>query len=482
MATISSPGLGSGLDVNGIVSKLVALERRPIELLQSQASKLQTQLSSFGLLQSYLSNLQSAAARLAQSSFWKESSASSSDAASVSASASSSAAAGSYAIQVTQLAQAHSLASKAYLDSTTSVGTGTLRIELGGWNDDQTVFTPKSGSTPVDVTIGPGEDSLESIRAKINAANAGVTATIVKDASGARLVVRSNLTGEQSSVRLTVTDDDGNSADANGLSALAYDPATATGQMTQTLAGRDAIAIVNGLQVQSSSNVLDGVVEGLKLTLSKTTASTVEVKVAPDTEAQKKAIDSFVSAYNDIAKYLADQTKYDATTKKGGALQGDRSAVMLQNQLRSLLRETSGASATYPRLSNLGLEVQSDGTLKVNSTKLDAALADPSEVAKAFSAVDEANPSNEGFAVKFRKFTALATGSEGMVTTRTQGLRDAIKRNNDQQERYEDRVALIEKRLLRQYTALDSSIGQLNGLASYVQQQMAALAKASGSK
>ncbi|MCV5663990.1 flagellar filament capping protein FliD, partial [Escherichia coli] len=88
-------------------------------------------------------------------------------------------------------------------------------------------------------------------------------------------------------------------------------------------------------------------------------------------------IDSFVSAYNDIAKYLAEQTKYDASTKKAGALQGDRSAVMLQNQLRSLLREASGASATYPRLSNLGLEVQSDGTLKVNSTKLDAALADP---------------------------------------------------------------------------------------------------------
>lgn len=482
MASISSPGLGSGLDVNTIVNQLVALERRPIELLQTQASKLQTQLSSFGLLQSYLSNLQSAAARLSQPTFWAESAATSSDPSAVGATASGGSAAGSYSVHVTQLAQAQSLASQAYADGTSLVGTGTLRIEIGTWTSGHGSFTPKDGTSPVEITIGPGEDSLESVRAKINAAGAGVTASIVKDASGARLVVRSNLTGEENAVRITATDDDGNDTDAGGLSALTFDPPSGAGRMAQTQAAQDALVSINGLSVRSSSNVLDGVVEGLKLTLAKTTPSPVEVKVAPDTEAQKKAIEGFVTAYNDIAKYLAEQTKYDAATKKAGALQGDRSAVMLQNQLRNLLRETSGASAAFPRLTDIGLEVQSDGTLKVNSTKLNAALANPAELAKAFSGSDENNAGNDGFGVRFRKFAATVTGSDGAVTTRTQGLRDAIKRNSDQQERYEDRVALVQKRLLRQYTALDTSVSQLNGLATYVQQQMAALSKTNSGK
>src|SRR4051812_7842962 len=135
MATISSPGIGSGLDVSSIVTQLVALERKPIEQLQAQATTIQSKLSSFGLLQSYAVNVRDIADRLAKPDFWTGTAANSADAASVAVSSTPTAAAGSYLVNVTALAKAQNLASKAYAASTTSVGTGSLRIELGSWDD-----------------------------------------------------------------------------------------------------------------------------------------------------------------------------------------------------------------------------------------------------------------------------------------------------------------------------------------------------------
>jgi flagellar hook-associated protein 2 len=482
MATLSSPGVGSGLDVNSIVTQLVALERRPIELLQSQASTIQTKLSAFGLLQSYTGNVRDIADRLARPSFWTQTSASSSDSASVSVSATATAVNGSYSVAVTQLAQAQNLASGVYASAATPVGTGSLRIELGAWNAGLTAFTADPAKTAIDIPIGAGEDSLESIKAKINAANAGVSASILRDASGARLVLRSSATGANSALRITVTDDDGTPNNAAGLSALAFDPPTAalqlppeTGQMAQTQAAKDTMATINGLAVSSSTNKLTNVLDGVTMTLGKVTTNPVEVTVALDTASLRKAVTDFAKAFSDMNGYITTQTKYDATTKKAAALQGDRSTLTLQSNLRAIFLGNSSASTAFSRLSDVGLEIQPDGSLKVNDTKLTAALGNPTELAKLFNSTASADAAQQGFAVRVSALATQLIGTDGAIVTRTKGLRDSITRNSTQQQMLEDRVALTRARLLKQYSALDTTLSQISGVGSSLAQSLAGL-------
>lgn len=481
MATISSPGLGSGLDVDSIVTQLVAIERKPIEALAVQKTNLQAKLSSFGLLQSYTVNIQDAVAALAKPALWQQTTATSNDKTAVAASSGTTAVPGNYSVEVTQLAQAQALASKQYAASTDPVGTGTLRIELGGWTGGGLPFIPQTPPTQVDIPISVGEDSLESVRAKINASNAGVSASIIRDSGGAKLVIRSNSTGLQQSMRISAVPADAPTTPGGPtLNDLVFDNPAGSATMTQSLAPKDAAALVNGLPVTSSTNTLTNVIEGVTLTLSQTTATgkPVQVAVGVDSEAMKKALTDFAKAYTEINKYIVEQTKYDPDKKVASPLQGDRATLTLQSQLRSMIGATGAASTAFARLSDTGLEIQSDGGLKLNDGKFSKALAKLPELSKAFTYNDTANPSGAGFAVRIKSLTEQMTRSQGPVTTRTQGLRDSITRNDKQAAKLEERVAQVQARLLRQYSALDTNLTRLNGLNSYITQQVTAWNKA----
>lgn len=467
MASISSPGVGSGLDVKSIVSQLVALERRPIDKLEQEKSVTQAKLSSFGLLQNYANNLRDAAKKLALPGTWAVSAASSSNNDYVSTSTTGSASTGSFTVSVSHLARAQSLASPSFASSASTFGAGTLTLQLGEWTAGPPAsFAAKSGSTPVPVDITAG-DSLATIKDKINEANAGVRASIVNDGSGARLVVRSQSTGEVNAVKIT------SSGDAS-LDDLAYSPDEATtGNMTQTISARDASATINGLTVSSDSNTLTGTIDGVTLTLKQPTVAAVEVTVAPDKTAMRKAVDDFTKAYNDLNTYIAEQTKYDPEKKVAGKLQGDAATRSLQNQLRSMLQAVSGASSTFSTLSALGIETQRGGGLAVNDTRFNAAMADPAALSQAFTA-DAAGEASDGFGVRFTALTTSLTDSEGLLQRRADGIRSLIKRQETEVSNLESRVTRIEERLLKQYNALDSNLGRLNGLGSYVSQQLSA--------
>ena len=479
MATISSPGLGSGLDVDSIVTQLVAIERRPIAALAAQKTTLQAKLSSFGLLQSYTVNIQDAVAALAKPALWQQTTATSGDKAVVSATSSTTAVPGNYSVEVTQLAQAQALASKQYAASTDPVGTGTLRIELGGWTAGALPFIAQTPPTQVDIPISVGEDSLESVRAKINASNAGVSASIIRDSGGAKLVIRANATGLMQSMRISAVPADAPTTPGGPtLNDLVFDNPAGSATMTQSLPPKDAAAVVNGLPVTSSTNTLTNVIEGVTLTLSQTTTRPVQVAVGVDGEGMKKALNDFAKAYSEINKYIVEQTKYDPDKRVASPLQGDRATLTLQSQLRSMIGATGTASKAFTRLSDAGLELQSDGSLKLNESKFTASLGKLPELSKAFSATDTANPSAAGFAVRIKALTEQMTQSQGPVTTRTQGLRDSISRNDKQTARLEERVSQVQARLLRQYSALDTSLTKLNGLNSYITQQVSAWNKA----
>lgn len=438
---LSSPGIGSGLDVNGIVGQLVELERRPVALLQTAKTRLTTQLSSYGLLQSYMGNLQSIANQLARADFWARNVATSSDATAVAVTARASAAASRYSIEVDALATAQSLSTPAgaFADPA-NVGSGTIKVTVGGAAD------------PIDIVLAP-DSSLANVRDQINAAKAGVTATIIQDGSGPRLVLTASETGVANVVTI----------DASGVTGPLQ---AALSSLNEDRPAQDARLRINGLAVTSATNRLENVIDGVDLTLSKVTTAPVDVSVGSDTAALTKAVDDFVAAYNELNRYLATQTRYDEATKTAGPLQGDRTAVGLQFRLRTLVQQPSQASAAYQRLADLGVSLQRDGSLQVDAAKLAAALAAPAEVAKAFS-----NPGN-GLALGFKALADGMLGTDGALTARSEGLRASIKRNEKEQERMEDRINRVRERLLRQYAALDTSLNQLSGLDKFVSQQI----------
>jgi flagellar hook-associated protein 2 len=473
MATISSAGLGSGLDVTSIVTQLVAIERQPIDALTTQNTALKDKLSSFGLLQSYAVNIQDAAAALAKASLWQGTTAKSADDSKVTAASSTAAVPGAHSVEVSQLAQPQAVASKSYATSTESVGTGTLRIELGGWTNGGLPFIPQSPPSQVDIPINVGEGSLESVRTKINASNAGVTASIVRDSGGAKLVLRSNSTGLENTMRISAVPADPPSTPGGAtLNDLVFDNPAGSATMSQTLAPKNATGFVDGVPFTSATNTLTGAIEGVTLTLSGVTTAATQVTVGVDSSSMKKALNDFAKAYTDINKYITDQTKYDPDKKVAAPLQGDRATLTIQNQLRNMLGATSTASQSFSRMSDAGLEIQSDGSLKLNETKFSAALSKLGELSKAFTATGSTSSSANGFAVRIQSLATQMTQTDGAVSTRSQGLRDSISRNEKQAAVLEDRVARTKTRLEAQYGALDTAMTKLTGLSSYMSQQI----------
>ncbi len=472
MATISSPGIGSGLDINSIITQLVAVERVPLNKLQTEATSLQAKLSTYGKVQSGLSALRDAASALTRSDTWGQTVGTTSDAAAVAVTTSVATKPGNYTLEVQRLAAAQSNVTGVYASADSLVGEGSLHIELGAWGAGQTSFTPKAGAVAIDISVGPPAETLAQLRDKINASNAGVTASVLTDASGARLVFRSTATGEANGFRIGVTDTDGNNSDGLGLSALAFDPSAGIMTMAQALAAANASASLNNLPITSDSNTLSNVLDGMTLTLGRVTTAPVQVTATQDKASMRKVMDTFVTAYNDLNKLLAEQTKYEAGSKTAGGLQGDSAAVSIRSQMRAMVGTTSGASTMFTRLGDVGFDVKLDGSIALNDAKVNNALANLAETKKLFANSDLVVPGNNGIATQMRALADRLIGTDGTVSTRSEGLRKRIDMNQDRQAALTDRIAMVEKRLRAQYTALDRQMAQLSGLSGYVTQQI----------
>jgi flagellar hook-associated protein 2 len=463
---ISAAGVGSGLDVQSIVSQLVAIEKQPLKQLQTKATSFQTQLSLYGKIKSQASALGDAAALLAGPNGWNAQKATSSNAAAMGVIASSSASNAAFSVEVQQLARAQSSASLGITKDGAAGAEGNLKIELGTWSEDVTpTFTPGSS---VSVSIA-ATDTVGDIATKINASNAGVVATVLRDGANERLVVKSTTTGGASGFRL-------NTPVAAGLGSLGLtNPSNGVGFVGQT--ALDARVKINGIAVASASNKMADVVAGVTLQLNQVTTSTVDVSVANDQDAVQKNIQGFVDAYNALNSTLADATKYTAATKTAGALQGDVTTVGLQNALRSMMGSTSSGS-TFSYLSDVGIERQTDGSLKVNTTKLTSAQQDLPNLKNLFTA-DNGNTSSNGFGLKVRDFSRGLIAFDGLVSNKSTALQGSITRNSKDQDRVNERASRVESQLFRQYSALDAQMAQLNGLNSYVTAQLAQWNKSS---
>lgn len=477
VGSISSTGIGSGLDVTSILDRLMAVEQRPLDLLKTAGTTLSTKLSNVGKLQGLFSALRDKANVLTTPTLWSATTATSADTSAVKVATGTDGVAGNYAVQVNRLATGQTVTAAALPASTSTLGDGTLTIELGSWDagDPPTAFTAKSGASPVSITIGAGDTSLAAIRDKINNAGAGVTATLVTDASGTRLSLRSRETGAENAFRVSV---DATGA-ASGLGALAYDATDGATPMQRSASAANAELSVNGIALSSASNTLTNVVDGLTLTLAKTTTSAVDVTVASDTASAKTAVTDFVTAFNNLASFIRTQTAYNADSKTAGALQGDQGTLALQSQLRAVLNEGSTASSTWSRLSEIGLAIKGDGTLETNASKLDNALGNLGELKKLLAG-DGSTTAAMGFVRRFKNLADAALGSEGVFQTRTTSMQAILTRNSKSQDAMEQKLEKTRTRLQAQYSALDTKMASLTNLSSYMTQQITQMNRSSG--
>lgn len=480
MATISSAGIGSGLDVAGIVEKLMTVERQPITQLDRKESSYNTQLSALGQLKSSLATLQTAAQAFSTPLQMLALKSSVLDTSIASARVTNSAAAGSYALEVTRLASQNKLVSSAFGSSSTSLGAGagSLTIEFGSVDPGTGAFTLNSSRSAVTIGIAADRMTPAGVRDVINGAGLGVTASLLNDGTGTRLIITNDQSGAQQSMRIAVGDPDGNDTDANGLSALAYDPAATAGSgknMTQLAAAADAAFTLDGLTMSSTSNTIANVIDGLTLTLTKTnTGSPTTLTIAQDDEAIRATIDSFVSAYNALATQLRTLTKYDASTDTAAVLQGDSTVRSIQQQLRSTLTTAFG-SGSVARLADIGLTLQTDGSLKFDEAKFGTAFANHRDAVVGLFTKDAAGAQGKGLGGVFDDLIDRFTGIDGLLTARTEGIGKRISDLDDQRERIEARLEQVRARYERQFTALDIAVSKSQGLSAYLTQQLASL-------
>ncbi|MBU6270165.1 MAG: flagellar filament capping protein FliD [Betaproteobacteria bacterium] len=465
MATISSAA--GAIDVQGIVSQLMSIERQPLQALQTTATGISTKLSAVGRVQGALSNLQSAARDLTSLSNWQQVSASSSDETAVKATSSTGAVPGVYDVTVNQLAQRQTLASSSFSGSDAVIGGGTLSIQLGTYNSGTNTFT--GAGSAVNVTVAAGS-TLSQVRDAINATTGtGVSASIVDDGNGSRLVLRSSATGAKNSISMTVVDGDGSNTDsASGLSRLAYDPTKAAGSgknLTQTQAAQDASVTISGLTVTSSTNTVSGAIENVSLDLRKAGTGNVNITVSTNTTAMRGIIDKFVNAWNETNSNINVATAYNAETKVAGPLQGNNTFIGLQRQLRSTL-SSSLSSGDLTRLSDAGIELQRDGSLRVNSTRLDPFLATPEKLKYLFANSSSTDNSLNGIARKMDTLITGVLGSGGAIPAAQDALRSRQTQNTDAQASLKVRLAAIEKRLTDQYSAVNKNISEISGAAT----------------
>ena len=380
---LSSSGIGSNLDVDSIVTQLMSVERQPLTKLARQEASYQTKLSGFGTLKGALSAFQTAVRGLSDISKFQGVKVSAADATVVSASANSTAVPGSYALKVTQLAQAQKLVAGGVASDIAPVGKGVISFDFGsitgGAYDAVTgkytgASFATSGSGVKTVTIDASNDSLAGIRDAINKAAIGVTATIVNDGSGTpyRLALSSSATGAATSMKISVAD----TAPDTGLSALLnHDPAGSQA-LAQKSTAQNAEFTVDGIAISKATNSVSDVIGGVTLNLLKTNTDPTTVTIARDTAAVTAAVNDFVKAYNEISKNFADATAYNATTKTAAILNGEASVRSMQGQVRAVLSApVAGGASAFSRLSEIGVAIQKDGTLAVDATKLGNAIS-----------------------------------------------------------------------------------------------------------
>ncbi len=467
MATTTSSA--TSIDVNAIVTSLMSIERQPIAKLNTKQTDYQAKLTAVSLIKSKIDAFQTAVQALSNpsSGSFVAFKATSSDPSVFSSSASSSAVAGVYTLDVINLAQSQKLVAAGQTSSTTAISNGiatTINFDFGtisggtlaAGSYSGATFTA-NGSATKSITIDGTNNTLGGIRDAINAAKMGVSASIVNDGSGTpyRLALSSDNSGISNSLKISTTGGDGT---INTL--LANDPAGVQ-HLNQTVAAQNANFKVNGIAISKSSNSVTDAIQGVTLTLSSKTITPATLTIETDTSAVNDSVTAFVKSYNDLFSAMKNSSAF----KSKSALEGDATLRGLQSQMRSIA-SAAVSGGTLTTLGEVGLSFSTTGTLKLDSTKLNSAMAkDFNDVAHLFN-------SATGYATKFSAMTTTALAFDGTIATKTNGLNQSIKNVGDQIVSMESRMTRLQKQYTVLYSNLNVMLSSMAQTSAYLTRQL----------
>lgn len=463
MASITSLGVGSGLDLSGLLNQLDSAERLKLQPLTQQKAANQSKISAYGRLQGGLSSLQAAVGRLNDAKTF-EGMSSTLSGSGLAVATTSSAAPGTYQVKVDQLARAQSLATGEVADRTAALGAGTLAITIGSGSE----------ASSLSIEVNSDNNSLEGIRNAINAEKGGVTASIVNTGTGSRLVLTSDKTGTASTMTVSFVEADGGSDEQLSALFAAYDESTNPNGLRETVAAQDAQVTVNGIALSSQSNTFEDSLEGITLTATAV-GEQQTLTISRDTTTMKGAVNNFIEAYNTLVGTMSSLTSYNAETRVAGELLGDAALRGVQSQLRSALSGLSEAGA-YKGLSDLGISLQLDGKLKLEKPeRLDAALAgNITDLATFFGGTSSVS-STDGFAGKLGSTLTTLLDSNSALNRSVEGLKTRNKGLDERYARMESGIEQVVERYRSQFAQLDSLIANMNATSTYVAQQFDAL-------
>jgi flagellar hook-associated protein 2 len=456
MPTLQSPGVGSGLDVNGLVTQLMAAEKLPgTNRITKEKTSIGTEISALGTFKGALASFGSILEPLKTVEAFSARTADSSDQTIFSAVATSGAAPGNYDVKVTQLAKAQQIASKNFAAPTTVVGSGDLIIGLG---------TGTFG-----ITVDASNATLAGIRDSINTApgNLGVRAAIVQAVDGAHLVLTSTKSGAANKITLTTTSTD-------GLAQLSYNAPGDTSNYTVLAAAQDSSILIAGFEHHSATNVVSDAIDGVTLTLKKESTDPATLSIAANTSAASTRIKNFVSQYNAAYTQIDGLGKYDAAAGKAGPLIGDALQRSVIGELRrGVSSPVTGLTGQITSLAQIGITTTKDGTLQVDDSKLNAALSSNfDDVGKLFG-------SENGIAARMSAAVTARLDAKADIAVRNQSLNQRTTAVGVAQTTLDAQMAKIEAVYRAQFTALDVALAKMQSTASYLTQQLSNLPKIS---
>ncbi|WPL11579.1 flagellar filament capping protein FliD [Thiorhodovibrio litoralis] len=487
---ISSLGVGSGLDLSALLKNLVSAERVPTEnRLNNQEATLQAKISAYGSLRGALSTIESPLKRLSE--FESKMSVTNSDKDALSVQADADAPAGKFTIEVDHIATAQSLATDttaaetyfAVREDAETSGANT-EVVAAGTSASFSVQIGSNDATVIDLEGGDDGLTLADLRDAINDADAGVTASIINDGSGARLVMTADETGAANTIQTTANGFDG--AASGGMNdALSLDGSDTEGNGQITQAASDALATINGITINSASNTLDGAVDGLSITLLGATDSAASVQVAEDRSAMRSILNEFVGGYNELINQTNSFTAYNAENNSGALLTGDSTVRAVRSMLGNSMVEFGRVAQDYGPteidgeevsvrvgdnlgLASLGIVSSKTGTLGFDQTKFNDAV-EIYGMENVVGAVKEITG-------KFHAaVTSFSDSTDGMLAARTKGLRASVDDIGLQREALDERIMSLEERLSAQFAAMDSLVAQMNSTSNYLASQLANL-------
>jgi len=480
MSGLSVPGIGSGLDINSLVERLMAVERQPLTALATKKGMIESKISALGQIRSSLDALKTAAQRMTTQDKLLTLKTTVADTSIATVSTSNSATPASFSLEVEQLASAQKLSSPEFASASSSLGNaaGSVTIEFGTYSAG--VYTLNPDRAAFTVNVEAAKMTPEGIRDAINQANKEVSASLVNSGTGVMLVLTNAKTGANQHMRLSVSDPDGNNSDNAGLSQLAYNPAASVGNgknMSERVAAQDARVKIDGISITSRTNTLDQSIAGLTISLLKTNDdSPTTMTTTRDDSQVKTAVNSFITAYNNLNKLVRDLTKYDATKKEAAILNGESTVRNVLSQVRGLLSRQYG-STSLPTLSELGITTQSDGSIRLDATKFDSTFSSKRDAVVALFTQSTGGTEGDGFAGTVEDLITSLTDNNGLLDARTDGLNASLKNLNSKEDQMEARLSQIEQRYRTQFVTLDRNLNSLQSLSAYLQQQLASIPK-----